>query len=131
MPLTAIAGQRIGNFNWKPELETVLEYYDGPRLTLYREPSGAEYLAVWNDSQDGTERWLFIQTEGTGSGRYSREKSPLREALENPQTGFILVVDQDGNGHASAVITTADNLPQDSLPYRDVTLNIPAPQGWE
>ena len=131
MPLTAIAGQRIGNFNWKPELETVLEYYDGPRLTLYREPSGAEYLAVWNDSQDGTERWLFIQTGRDRLRKILAGEIPLREALENPQTGFILVVDQDGNGHASAVITTADNLPQDSLPYRDVTLNIPAPQGWE
>ena len=124
--LPEIAGQKVRDFQWEPGLETVLDYYDGPRLMLQQDPSGATYLSVWTDGDADMERWLALEIGRDRLRLVLQGEIPLREALENPQSGQIIVLDQDRRGGGTtATITTPRELPQDSLPRWNARLQIP------
>ena len=125
MPLPEIPGQKIQNFQRELERETVLEYYDGPRLILQQDSAGTLHLAVWNDSSPEQERWLLLEIGRDRLIQVLQGEIPLREALENPQNGRIVVMDEDQNGQLTATITTLAQMPQDSLPMPGIKLSIP------
>ena len=124
MPLPDIAGQKIRNFQWETKRETVLVYYDGPRLILQQDQSGTLYLAVWNESISDQERWLILEIGRDRLRQVLQGQIPLREALENPQNGQIIVLDEDPERGGTATITTTAQIPQDSLPLPGAALSI-------
>ena len=128
MPLQEIAGQRIQNFRWEADLKQVLEYYDGSRLVVRKDTSGTLYLDIWNDSQDGQERWLALEISRSRLRYVLSGEIGLREALQNPQNGQLMVIDEDQEGNLTATITTLAAVPENSWPAPEAKLNIPIPE---
>ena len=128
--LPEIQGAKLRNFPWNAfVLDLVLDYYDGPRLMLQRSKAGQLYLAWWNDTDEETDRWLYLPISEPRLHKVLSGEIPVLEALNNPEDGNLLVVDIDVNTDtvAQAVATTAAALPQDSLPLERVRLDMPVP----
>ena len=130
MPLTPVPGQRVSAMRMDIIREHVLEYYDGPRMILLEEREGTRHLSVWNDESDGWERWLLIETGDDRLEQVLRGDMSLREAILNPEAGFIIVCDLDPLGGRFPTITTADQLPEESLPAPGATMKGELPPGW-
>ena len=54
----------------------------------------------------------------------------VMDAMRDPEEDYLVVVDVDvGQGVIQSVATTVSSLPPDSLPFDDVRLNVPLPDG--
>ena len=111
--------------------DEVLAYHNGPRLLLQRSPGGQLYLAWWNDENDDWERWVCLPLSEARLHAVLSGEMVSRDAMENPEDGYLLVVDIDLETDAPVrvVKTTAAAVPQDSLPRPEATLKIPMPVG--
>lgn len=107
-------------------LDEVLEYHDGPRLMLRCSDVGQPYLAWWNDADDSTERWLYLPVSGSRLRDILVGSIPARDALGDPEDGYLLVIDAAGDidDVVQTVITNTSALPWDSLPMPGVTLDV-------
>ena len=140
-------GQKLNKPHWTTFIqEKELDYYDGPRLLLKRDQRGQDYLVLWNDSDQDTQRWIYIplapdstrfsatpQLTETLSGRRS-----LLSALANANHVFIVDEDTATGGFIRTVKTqlhtlqTGDHL-SENLPLPEARLNIPEDsiQAWK
>lgn len=125
--LPAIKGIRLSDAPWHEfSFDTVLHYYDGPRMLLQRGKEGQIYLALWNDEDDATERWVCIPVGPTRlRGLLSGQVRP-RHAIDYPEDGYLLVVDIDLDTDAviQLVSTNSSALPPESLPKPEATLAV-------
>ena len=130
--LSEVEGTQLPGLPWGEfSFNEILDYHDGPRIMLERDPTGKLYLVWWNDVDDAVERWVGLPlSKGRLHAILSDEMKP-REAMENPEDGYLLVVDIDleTDTPARVVKTTAAAVPQDSLPRPEATLKIPMPAG--
>ena len=130
--LSKIAGTLLPAPPWgEISFDVVIGYHDGPRIMVERDPTGQLYLVWWNDVDDAVERWVGLPlSKGRLQAILSDEMKP-REAMENPEDGYLLVVDIDleTDTPARVVKTTAAAVPQDSLPRPEATLKMPMPAG--
>lgn len=129
--LPEIEGTRLPSPPWNAfSFERVLDYYDGPRLLLKRSPAGQLYLAWWNDSHESIDRWIYLPLSKPRLYTILSGNLPCLDALDNPEDGYLLVVDVDldSESDVQTIITTASALPQDSLPRKGARLNIPVPE---
>ena len=131
MPLPPVQGQRVDSLDLDILREHTLDYYDGPRMVLLEARAGTRYLALWNDESDSWARWLLIETGNDRLNRLLRGDISLLDAILHPETGFIVVCDQDPTGRKFPIITTADSIPQESLPSAGTTINATLPPGWQ
>ncbi len=129
--LVEIIGTRLPNPPWSAfSFDRVLQYYDGPRLVLQKSQSGQLYLAWWSDSDESTDRWIYLPlSEGRLRAILSGE-IPSFEGLENPEDGHLFVVDMDleTDSIVQTILTDASALPEDSLPLPRARLNIFVPE---
>lgn len=128
--LTKIKGTPVTNLPWHDfAFDEVLDYYDGPRLLLERGLAGELYLAWWNDADADTDRWVCLPVSRPRLHAVLSGQMPARDAMQRPEDGYLLVVDFDLNtgSIARVVKTTADAIPQHSLPPAGSCLNIPLP----
>ena len=114
----------------RPVFEQVLEYYDGPRLILKRSGVGQLYLAWWNDEDGPVDRWIYLPVSESRLGNILSGNIRVMDAMRDPEEDYLVVVDVDvGQGVIQSVATTVSSLPPDSLPFDDVRLNVPLPDG--
>lgn len=129
--LTKINGTKIPAPIWSDKSPSItLRYYDGPRLLLQRSLTGQLFLAWWRDSDDDTDRWLYLPLSEKRLRAVLSGKITTLEALRNPEDQFLYVVDIDVEDDAPVrtVMTTAETLPSDTLPRAGSKLNIPIPE---
>ena len=130
--LIQIDGTELTLPTWKmPEYEMTLDYYDGPRLVLRKDEEDI-YLTWWNDEDEATERWLYLNVTRERLREILSGEITNREALTKPENKNLIVLDIDrATGETKRVVsTTPENIPQDSLPHPDARINIPIPQEY-
>ena len=129
--LHKVKGSKVPNLPAEFPIEHVLDYYDGPRLMLQGCEDGQLYLAWWHDDDGAVERWIYLPVSMERLRAILSGKMTDRYAMDNPEDGYILVVDVDWNNDAATrtVKTTTAVLPQETLPHPDVRLHIPIPKG--
>ena len=126
-----IRGVIIPNPPWKAfSFDRVLQYYDGPRLLLQRSQSQQLYLAWWSDSDESTERWIYLPVSEHRLQEILSGELPSLDGLNAPEDGYLVVVDKDldTNSIIKTVLTDASALPNDALPRQGARLNIPVPE---
>ena len=130
--LPKIEGTLLPCLPWgEISFDEVLDQYEAACITLQRSPAGQLYLTWWNDADDVIERWVCLRmTKQRLRAVLSDEMKP-RKAMENPEDGYLLVVDIDLETDipVRVVKTTAAAVPQDSLPRPEATLKMPMPVG--
>ena len=110
--------------------DRVLQYYDGPRLVLQRSQSKQLYLAWWSDSNESTERWIYLPVSEHRLQQILSGEIPSLDGLTAPEDGYLFVVDKDlhTDSITRTVMTDASALPIDALPRQGARLNIPVPE---
>ena len=129
--LPEIAGTSIPNPMWGGfSFERVLDYYDGPRLLLQRSLAGQLFLAWWSDSDASADRWVYLPLSEHRLASILSGEIPALEGLNNPEDGYIFVVDIDADTDSivRTVMTTATALSDDTLPRPEARLDIPMPE---
>ena len=126
--LPTISGTPLPDAPWRDfSFDTVLGYYDGPRLLLQLGKSGELYLALWNDDDEAVERWVCIPVGLAGLRAILSGQVNLRHAIDYPENGQLLVVDLDLATDAviRLVGTNSTALPRESLPMPQATFTLP------
>ena len=109
--------------------ERVLQYYDGPRLVLQRNQSGQLYLVWWNDSDDSTERWIWLPLSELRLRSILAGQTTALDGLIAAEDGYLFVVDKalEADSITQIVVCDSSMLDGDTLPHPGVRLNIPVP----
>ena len=129
--LPPIAGEQFPHFPWNSfAYEEVLIYYDGPRLLLQRSRAGQLYLAWWNDTDEVTDRWIYVPVSPDRLHAILSGSMGVLQAWRDPEEGNLVAVDVDIEADAvrQAVSTTIEHLSQDLLPFDSARLNMPFPE---
>ena len=130
--ISEVRGVILPNPPWRAfSFDRVLQYYDGPRLLLQRSQSRQLYLAWWSDSDESTERWIYLPVSEHRLQEILSGELPSLDGLNAPEDGCLFVVDKDLNTDSitRTVLTDASALPSDALPRQGARLNIPVPEG--
>jgi hypothetical protein len=103
-----------------------LIYYDGPLLSLYKNPLNDRYLSYWCDLEDGLNRWLFFRVSEKRLNSYLEKEITLRDLILGPVEGTLLCVDVDADDRfTSILLLTPEDLPSVYIPkpntYYDFT----------
>ena len=128
--ISDVRGPILPHPPWRAfSLDRVLQYYDGPRLLLQRSQSKQLYLAWWSDSDESTERWIYLPVSERRLQEILSGEIPSLDGLNAPEDGYLFVVDKDlhTDSITRTVMTDASALPSDALPRQGARLNIPIP----
>ena len=129
--IAEVKGTKLPNPPWKAfSFDRVLQYYDGPRLVLQKSQSGQLYLAWWSDSDDLTDRWIYLPLSEARLQAILSGEMPSLEGLSNPEDGHLFVVDMDldTDSIVQTIITDVSELPTDALPLPGARLHIAVPE---
>ena len=129
--MAEVRGTRLPNPPWKAlSFDRVIQYYDGPRLILQKSQSGQLYLAWWSDSDDSSERWIYLPLSEARLHSILSGETPSLDGLRNPEDGHIFVVDIDleTDSISQTILTDASALPSDALPLPEARLHIAVPE---
>ena len=109
--------------------ERVLSYYDGPRLILLRSMAGQLYLAWWNNTDDNTDRWIYLPLSERRLHELLTGDITCLEGLKSPEDGYVFVVDEDlrEDSNDLTMLVTPDALPEESLPYPEARFDYAPP----
>ncbi len=128
--LPKIKGSLLPRLPWgEISFDEVLDQYEQACITLQRGQSGELYLTWWSDADMEMERWICLPlTEARLHAIFAGEIAP-RNAMENPEDGYLLAVDIDLATDAAVrvVKTTAADFPEDALPHPEADLRKPMP----
>ena len=128
--LPKIKGSLLPGLPWgEISFDEVLDQYEQACITLQRGQSGELYLTWWSDADTEVERWICLPlTDARLRAIFAGEIAP-RNAMENPEDGYLLAVDIDlaTDAVVRVVKTTAAAFPQDALPHPEAHLRKPAP----
>ena len=106
----------------------MLDYYDRPRILLEGDPEGPLYLVWWSDEDGDVERWICLPLSKSRLRAISSGAMSPREAMDNPEDGYLLAVDTDTTDTIIRTVkTTAAAFPQDALPRPEADLIVPMP----
>lgn len=102
--------------------EEDLVWYDGPLLSLFRDPAGDAWLLLWVDVEDGEHgwnRWLCVRVSEDRLASYRSGALGLCEMILDPTSGPTRILDLDGQIHPlRAWEGRASDLPNDYLPHQ-------------
>ena len=129
--LSDVSGVVLPKPPWKAfSFDRVLQYYDGPRLLLKRSKTQQLYLAWWSDSDESTERWIYLPVSEHRLQEILAGEISSLDGLTAPEDGHLFVVDNDlsTDSITKTVLTEASALPSDALPRQGARLNIPVPE---
>ena len=122
-----IAGEPLNDTPWKHgDFLEILSYYDGPRVVLQKDAFGKLYIGWWNDEDDERERWVYVGVSPSRLRMILDGNVPSREAIENPEDGYVIVCDVDfgDEGAVSATAANPASVPERSLPAREARLDV-------
>ena len=117
--LPHIAGEPLSSIPWKHgDFLEILSHYDGPRVVLQKDAFGKLYIGWWNDEDDERERWLYVGVSPSRLRMILDGSVPSREAIENPEDGYVIVCDVGFSDEGAVRATAADpaSVPPKSLP---------------
>ena len=117
--LPHIAGEPLKSIPWKHgDFLEILSHYDGPRVVLQKDAFGKLYIGWWNDEDDERERWLYVGVSPSRLRMILDGNVPSREAIENPEDGYVIVCDVGFSDEGAIRATAADpaRVPSKSLP---------------
>ena len=120
-----IAGEPLNETPWKHgDFLEILSYYDGPRVVLQKDALGKLYIGWWNDEDDERERWVYVGVSPSRLRMILDGNVPSREAIENPEDGYVIVCDLDfgDDGAVRAIAADPASVPERSLPARRARL---------
>ena len=123
-------GYRLPRAPWNQfSLDRVLLEFDGPRLILRRSEAGQLYLAWWSDTQDSIERWIYLPVSSSRLHTILSGGMPTLEALNRPEDGYILLVEENTatDGVLNIYMTDAESIPLEVLPLPNSRLNLDIP----
>lgn len=108
-------------------LVRTLDYYDGPRLQLWRSRTGQFYLAWWFDEDSIAQRWIYLPVSKPRLLDITSGVIPSRRAIDEPEDGYIYVVDADTTAGTivNVVQTVSASLDQDALPFAEARYTFP------
>ena len=111
-------------------LDRVLEYYDGPRLLLQKSRAGQFYLAWWSDTDEITDRWIYLPLSESRLHAVLSGSISVVDALKDPEDGSLLVIDKDTatDEITNVVHTEFESVPSNRRPRPGSRLNIPIPE---
>ena len=97
-----------------------LVYFDGPFLSHYVSGKGDDYLFYWVDRDEQDNRWLVLHVSLASLQKYIGKELTLRELIENPNDGYLYVVDIDNSlVYHDIKLVQPSSLPDDYLPESD------------
>ena len=97
-----------------------LIYFDGPFLSHYVSSKGDDYLFYWVDRDEQDNRWLVLRVSLASLQKYIGKELTLRELIENPNDGYLYVVDIDDSiAYHDIKLVQPSALPDDYLPESD------------
>ena len=113
-----------------------LIYFEGPFLSHYVSNKGDDYLFYWVDRDDSDNRWLVLRVSLAGLQKYIGKELTLRELIENPNDGYLYVVDVSNVIiYHDVKLVQPSALPEEYLPdadsYYDAFETIPAEDAEE
>ena len=120
-----IAGEPLNETPWEHgDFLEILSYYDGPRVVLQKDALGKLYIGWWNDEDDERERWVYVGVSPSRLRMILDGSVPSREAIENPEGGYVIVCDVDfgDDGAVRAIAADPASVPPSSLPARGARL---------
>ena len=120
-----IAGEPLNETPWEHgDFLEILSYCDGPRVVLQKDALGKLYIGWWNDEDDERERWVYVGVSPSRLRMILDGSVPSREAIENPEDGYVIVCDADFGGEGAVRATAANpaSVPPSSLPARGARL---------
>lgn len=104
------------------EPETVLNYYDGPKLFTFRDSDGGLCLACWSDEDEHHSRFLVVPVTSRIVKQIESGELTLRQALNQPR---LWVLDLHSNGElVQARLVDPHTIPDDAQPQVGVCLNV-------
>ena len=129
-PLPEIPGQRAGTAgpDTLQALEMELDHREEPGTALAEDRSGTRPR---NGESDSWDRYTYTETGRDRLNRTPRGRHPLREAIPNPETRFIIATGRNPARGTFSTATTAGRLPADSLPAAGDAMNTALPPGWK
>ena len=97
-----------------------LIYFEGPLLSHYVSCKGDDYLSYWVDSDEADNRWLVLRVNLGNLQKYIGKELSLRQLIENPNDGYLYIVDVDDSLHYHDVkLVQPTALPEEYLPAAD------------
>ncbi len=110
-------------------LDRVLLDFDGPRLILRRSEAGQLYLAWWLETMDSIDRWIYLPLSPSRLHTILSGGIPTREALRQPEDGFLLVIEEDLETDLiiNTFMTDFQSVPSELLPLPEARLNLDVP----
>lgn len=109
----------------KLRIESILDYYDGPRLLLARSRTETRYLGIWVESVTQGERWLYVAVSTDRAADILAGRVALRDAFLDSEDGVVfdtLVGDSESSSSLRTVFP--DDLHPDDLPPPDDVLEV-------
>ena len=97
--------------------------FEGPLLSLFRSPTGQDYLYYWCDRDDSCNRWLIVRCRENQVKHLLARQLSLYEIITTPADPFVYCVDLDSEcRYVGSRIVSPKNLPEDYLPAEDDSL---------
>ena len=122
--MISLQGTTIKKPNWLDLLRPVehLVFFEFPLVSHLRSTTGENFLKIWCDVQDGTNRYVLFSLTQEDLGSYRRQEIPLRQLVTTLQDGFVYFLEEDIDD-VSVIIVSGVNLPQNYLPAEDSFFN--------
>ena len=99
-------------------------YFDGPILTHFKDKNENNYLFLWIDNDETSNRWLISKNSELEIFKYLKSKTNLKDLY---QKDFLFIVDIDATGNLLASYMVQPSNIVDYLPQEDYfTYSIPA-----
>lgn len=102
----------------------VLDYFEGPILSLYRNTAGEPYLEMWADRDVGRERWLLFRVTEQKLVEYLQQGVPLRDLVLGAPDGYVFVKDCDSVGSWSWSLLPVAEIPDGLLPGEEYRFDL-------
>jgi hypothetical protein len=116
--MKSLKGIALNEFPFK-ELDKVADliYFDGPLLSLFKNPRGDQYFFYWCDNDEKANRWLVYRVTDQEVSAYLSKRISLRELLLHPTDGLIFSVDIDDDlTYNHPLLMKPNDLPPSYIP---------------
>src|SRR5690625_3986303 len=95
-------------------IREVYDYYDCARLFYAEHSTGQKVLAVWVETEDECDRWLFVPVSNQKLQNLKTKRLSLHNVFRYPEGGFAWEVRTwfDGRPAVAAVLDEANISPE-------------------
>ncbi|MGL4581259.1 MAG: DUF6575 domain-containing protein [Shewanella xiamenensis] len=103
-------------------IETVLQFYDIPRLFSCTNNSGAKFIALSVFDDYEIFKWLYLPVSADRFSSIVNKGIFLRDAFLSPEDGFLYEVESNFSGESTVRHVFPEQVPSDDLPEENVHL---------